>query len=116
MNIPPGFYENHRSHAGWFYLIVAKHAQRACKRKEICTFRYQSRSVVKIRIQKEDDGIPLRGDAKKRIFHFSACEDYSCKQCSLEFKNLEVAIEAGFLPCDFCKTLIEEFRHPPSVS
>ncbi|MDP3481513.1 MAG: LPS export ABC transporter permease LptF [Desulfoprunum sp.] len=80
--------------------------------------RLRPRNIPQILPESPDSPIqqPLRGDAKKRIFHFSACEDYSCKQCSLEFKNLEVAIEAGFLPCDFCKSLIEEFRHPPSVS
>lgn len=58
----------------------------------------------------------LHGDAKNRIFHFSACENYSCPYCSLEFKNADVAIEAGFTPCDFCKTLLEESRQAPSDS
>ncbi len=58
----------------------------------------------------------LRGDAKNRIFHFSECENYTCQHCSLEFKDVEVAIEAGFKPCDFCRTLLEESRQVPPVS
>ncbi len=59
---------------------------------------------------------PLRGDAKNRVFHFSACKNYHCQHCSLEFKNIEVAIEAGFVPCEFCQTILEESPQVPPVS
>lgn len=71
---------------------------------------------VRPEVQESLDHQTLRGDAKNRIFHFSACDNYSCPHCSLEFKNAEVAMEAGFKPCDFCKTLLEESRQAPSVS
>jgi len=50
----------------------------------------------------------IRGNAKSRVFHVPACEYYDCRNCTLEFKNIEVALEAGFEPCQFCKDLIEE--------
>jgi lipopolysaccharide export system permease protein len=50
----------------------------------------------------------IRGNAKSRVFHLPACEYYRCKNCTLEFKNIEVALDAGFDPCRFCKHLIDE--------
>lgn len=58
----------------------------------------------------------LRGDAKNRLFHFSECSDYTCRHCSLEFMNVEVAFDAGFEPCEFCKTLVEQYRTTSSAS
>jgi len=48
----------------------------------------------------------LRGNVKSRVFHFSICDHYDCKNCSIEFKNVEVATQAGFSPCRFCRTLM----------
>ena len=48
----------------------------------------------------------LHGNVSSRIFHFSECDHYYCKNCTIEFKNVEVAIQAGFEPCRFCKNLI----------
>jgi len=50
----------------------------------------------------------LRGNVKSRVFHFSICDHYHCKNCSIEFKSVEVATQAGFSPCRFCRTLIAE--------
>ena len=47
--------------------------------------------------------LPLHGDAKHRIFHFSECRDYRCEHCTIEFRNLEVALDAGFAPCESCR-------------
>jgi len=52
--------------------------------------------------------ITIRGNAKSRVFHLPACEYYRCKNCTLEFKNIEVALDAGFDPCRFCKHLMDE--------
>jgi lipopolysaccharide export system permease protein len=48
----------------------------------------------------------LHGNVSSRVFHFSECDHYYCKNCTIEFKNVEVAIQAGFEPCRFCKNLI----------
>jgi lipopolysaccharide export system permease protein len=48
----------------------------------------------------------IHGNAQTRIFHFPACEQYFCEDCTLQFKDAEVAIKAGFQPCQYCKTLL----------
>lgn len=63
-----------------------------------------------------DDGIfrptkPLiRGNAKSRVFHVPSCEYYTCRNCTIEFKNVQIALDSGFEPCRFCQDLIEEFN------
>lgn len=60
----------------------------------------------------------IKGNAKSRVFHVPACEYYNCKNCTLTFKDIDVALDAGFEPCRFCQDLIEEYRrtttHPAS--
>jgi len=51
--------------------------------------------------------LTIRANAKSRVFHLPECEFYECKHCSIEFKNVEVALEANFTPCKFCKSLIQ---------
>lgn len=48
----------------------------------------------------------LRGNVKSRVFHFSECDHFNCKNCSIEFKNVEIALQAGFEPCRFCRGLM----------
>jgi lipopolysaccharide export system permease protein len=48
----------------------------------------------------------LHGNVSSRVFHFPECDHYHCKNCTIEFKNVEVAIQAGFEPCRFCKYFI----------
>jgi lipopolysaccharide export system permease protein len=59
--------------------------------------------------QQEDyvDTKIIRGNAKSRVFHVSECEYYRSKNCSIEFKNIQVALDAGFEPCRFCKDHME---------
>jgi lipopolysaccharide export system permease protein len=54
-----------------------------------------------------EEGV-IKGNAKSRVFHLPMCEFYNCKNCTLTFKNIDVAIDAGFEPCRFCKDLIED--------
>lgn len=49
--------------------------------------------------------LTIKGDVKNHLFHFPACEQYNCEHCTVDFKNLKVALESGFTPCEFCKTL-----------
>lgn len=53
----------------------------------------------------------ITGNPKSRVFHVPSCEYYHCKNCTLTFKNIDVAVEAGFEPCRFCQDLIDEYRH-----
>jgi lipopolysaccharide export system permease protein len=61
---------------------------------------------------REPDGqgppLPIHADATTGIFHLPDCEQYHCPHCRIEFKNSAVAKEAGFEPCGFCKTLLEQ--------
>ncbi len=50
----------------------------------------------------------IRGNVDSRVFHYSDCDHYYCKNCTIEFKNVEVALQAGFAPCKFCKKPIPE--------
>ncbi|MCP3889670.1 MAG: LPS export ABC transporter permease LptF [Desulfobulbaceae bacterium] len=49
----------------------------------------------------------ISGNAKSRVFHVPECEYYSCRNCTLEFKDVHVAQEAGFEPCRFCRHLMD---------
>lgn len=49
----------------------------------------------------------IQANAKSRVFHLPECEFYECKNCSIEFKNVEIALASNFTPCKFCKSLID---------
>jgi lipopolysaccharide export system permease protein len=48
----------------------------------------------------------IHGNAKSRVFHLPECEFYNCKNCTIEFKDLETAFLSGFEPCRFCKEIL----------
>ena len=48
----------------------------------------------------------IRGNPRNREFHVPACKNYDCVNCTLEFKDINVARQAGFEPCAACKNLI----------
>ncbi len=50
----------------------------------------------------------IKANAQNRTFHLPECESYNCKNCSIEFKNIEVALAANFSPCEFCKTIMPD--------
>jgi len=52
--------------------------------------------------------LPIHADAATGVFHLPECEQYLCPHCRIEFKDSTVAKEAGFEPCGFCKTLLEQ--------
>jgi len=45
----------------------------------------------------------IRGNAKSRIFHLPGCEFYNSKNCTIEFKDIHIAVNSGFASCRFCK-------------
>ena len=49
----------------------------------------------------------IKGNPKSKVFHFPACEYYNCTNCTLEFHDVEVALQSGFEPCQFCADLID---------
>jgi len=50
----------------------------------------------------------LRGNVALRNFHFPECDYYYGKNCSIEFKDVTVALQAGFQPCQFCRTMMPD--------
>lgn len=50
----------------------------------------------------------IKGNARTRIFHFPECDYYYSKDCTVEFKDSDVALKAGFDPCMFCRTILAD--------
>jgi lipopolysaccharide export system permease protein len=50
----------------------------------------------------------IRADGLTGIFHVPECAQFHSPRCSLQFKDATIAQEAGFEPCDFCKTVLEQ--------
>ncbi len=50
----------------------------------------------------------VHGNVKDRVCHLSECESYFCRHCTIEFKDMEIALQAGFIPCDNCKAILEK--------
>ena len=50
----------------------------------------------------------VHGNAKDMSCHLPGCESYSCRHCTIEFKNIQIAMQAGFTPCDTCKAILEK--------
>lgn len=49
----------------------------------------------------------VHGDVESMVCHVPGCDLYSCRHCTIEFKDMEIALQAGFTPCDSCKTILE---------
>jgi lipopolysaccharide export system permease protein len=64
-------------------------------------------SIAEKTIHLSIPGTVIRGNSKSMIFHVPTCENYNCIHCTLEFKDIHVAREAGFEPCSACKKLID---------
>jgi lipopolysaccharide export system permease protein len=55
--------------------------------------------------------LAIKGDVKNKIFHLPTCEQYNCQNCSIEFKDAEFAKNSGFSPCEYCRTLLNEYKN-----
>ncbi len=54
------------------------------------------------------EGLFIHANVHTRTFHFPECVQYHSPLCRIEFKDVKVAREAGFHPCGFCATLLDE--------
>lgn len=45
----------------------------------------------------------IRGNVKSRVFHLPGCEFYDCTNCTIEFKDIHIALNSGFEQCRFCQ-------------
>jgi lipopolysaccharide export system permease protein len=48
----------------------------------------------------------IHGDAHSMECHIPGCASYTCVHCTIEFKNLEIAEQAGFTPCHACRAIL----------
>ena len=73
--------------------------------------RLLSRRTQAVQPEKKDaekQNLVIHANAQSRIFHLPGCDEYNCEECTIEFNSVQVAQEAGFVPCRFCTTLIEK--------
>lgn len=50
----------------------------------------------------------IHGNVNSHVFHLPGCKHYYCKNCTIEFKNVELAVKSGFEPCSDCKESLEQ--------
>lgn len=70
-----------------------------------------SRRTHAVQLEKQiinEQTMLIHANSQSRIFHLPDCEEYNCEDCTIEFNSVQVAQEAGFVPCRFCRTLIEK--------
>jgi lipopolysaccharide export system permease protein len=53
-------------------------------------------------------GMLIHANAEGRVFHLPGCEEYECEFCTIKFKDVRVAREAGFRPCSYCESRLEK--------
>jgi lipopolysaccharide export system permease protein len=55
----------------------------------------------------------IHGDAHSKQCHIPGCAFYNCPHCTIEFKNLEIATQAGFTLCDACQAILKQRGESP---
>ena len=84
--------------------------------KKLSTLFHQLLSISKGRGNKKQQeepvwqGMLIHADAQERLFHLPGCEQYHCKNCTLQFNSTFVAYEAGFDPCPYCETQVDKYE------
>jgi lipopolysaccharide export system permease protein len=96
----------------WFSSGFNRYLKPVCE----CITAWSRRMCIKWRLRQptatkakgEERHLLIHADGTTGIFHLPACEQYHCPHCRIEFKDTTIAKEAGFEPCGFCKTLLEQ--------
>lgn len=57
--------------------------------------------------ESDSHALPIKGNAKSKVFHVPECEFYGGRNCTIEFKNIQIALDSDFEPCRFCKDLMD---------
>ena len=73
-------------------------------------FRLLGRKARNVGGLESGEGLFIHANVHTRTFHFPECAQYNSPQCRIEFKDVKVAREAGFHPCGFCATLLDQNR------
>lgn len=85
--------------------LISPSVRRIFRRRGLPQNQIAARKGVTYTLISQSTG-KIHGNARSRVFHLPECEFYNCKNCSIEFKDLDTAILSGFEPCRFCKDLI----------
>ncbi|WP_446008604.1 LptF/LptG family permease [Candidatus Electrothrix sp.] len=84
--------------------------------KRLSTLFHQILSIRRSKGNKKPENEPdwqgmlVHADAQERVFHLPGCEQYHCKNCTLQFNSTFVAYEAGFAPCPYCKIQVDTYH------
>jgi len=97
----------------WLYdrLLKKRCLQIANLIHKVIIFRHHDTDVATVTSPKK---LPIHADAATGIFHLPECADYNCPECRLQFKNARIAKEAGFTPCPFCATRLQDGSDDPA--
>ena len=58
--------------------------------------------------QKPVKDLLIHANSLSMVYHVPGCEFYDCENCTISFISVEVAEQAGFKPCRFCRKQIQE--------
>jgi len=56
----------------------------------------------------QSTGLLVHANSLSMVYHLPGCEHYNCENCTIKFKDIQVAEDAGYTPCRFCKKLINQ--------
>jgi len=77
-------------------------------RKILEQIRRNSRDADETPLAEEAQKPVIKANARTRIFHFPECDYYDSPDCTVEFKDSDIALQSGFDPCMFCRTILAE--------
>ena len=78
--------------------------------RKIVTRRDRQRVAKKEKLQ-PDVTLHIHANSLSMVYHLPGCEHYNCENCTIQFINVQIAEQAGFKPCRFCKKLISQQPH-----
>jgi len=84
--------------------------RRLRKRTGALLFKLLGRRAGSVGGMATGEGLLIHANVHTRTFHLPECAQYNSPQCRIEFKDVKVARQAGFHPCGFCATLLDQDR------
>ncbi len=84
--------------------------RRLSKRAGALLFKLLGRRAGGVGGMATGEGLLIHANVHTRTFHLPECAQYNSPQCRIEFKDVKVARQAGFHPCGFCATLLDQNR------
>jgi lipopolysaccharide export system permease protein len=57
--------------------------------------------------QDQGQDLLIHANGLSMVYHVPGCEYYNCENCTISFISTEIAEQAGFKPCRFCRKLTQ---------